>query len=142
MYLTLRKTYFSSRKNIFQTKHRSHRIFPMIAYFPFVYVIRLLHMFDWRYSSLFLFILLCNCYRHGWIVRILRQWESFFSQYSPAYQNKAENWRQNFYHWASGVFYFPVSMCRISASFWSKRNLQWHLCENNVYFLPYNLLHD
>ena len=137
--LFLRKTYFSSRKNIFQTKHRSHRIFPMIAYFPFVYVMRLLHTFDWRYSSLFLFILLCNCYGRGWIVRILRQWDFFFPIFS-CLPEESRGLASKFLSLSKWRFFFPcqhvLDQCVIL------KQTQWHLYENNVYFLPYNLLQD
>ena len=83
----LRKTYFSLWKNHIQTKHQSHWNFPL-ASFPFVYLIRLLHTFDWQfYSSLFTFILPFNCYcAHGWIV--MRQWSYFFLPIFTCLQNQ------------------------------------------------------
>ena len=83
------KRTFHHRKDIFQTKHRSHRI-SSIASFPFVYLIHLLHRLSlaFLFSIIhFYFILLRNFYWWAWI-SLTKIVEITFSQYSLAYKKK------------------------------------------------------
>ena len=90
-------------KNIFQTKHRPQRIFP-IAVFSFC----LSHTFI-THAVIYIFILyysfLFYCpifYGNGLVV--LRQWVTF-SQYSPACKKEPPDSDPNFYTWANGAFF-------------------------------------
>ena len=90
-------------KRTFSWRKRKHIfILPFLFFISYLYYRRLINIFILYYSLLFYCAFVTDM--AGWVV--LRQCRLLFFQYPPAYKKKSEDWRQNFYYWANGAFFY------------------------------------
>ena len=101
---SLTKTYFSLRKTYFRQNIDYKQYSPKL-YFPFVYLICLLHMLSLTFLFFIIHFYFSMQFLWAWISHGTEPVGVTFSQYSPASKKEPADSRPNFYSWANGAFF-------------------------------------
>ena len=136
MYFSFWKTHF--RQNV------DHEGYSPWLYFPFVYLICLLHTLSLTFFFFIIHFYFTMQFLWAWISRT-ETVRVTFSQYSPACKKEPADSHPNFCSWANGAFFCPHAQDQcviLKRTHFAVPPLNTLSDKNDFNFLLYNLLHD